>query len=1119
MPDGAPPSDGLLSGWPAESGEQDQSPGPSAARQAAEALMAQGMDLHDGGNLDEAIEAYRRAVDTDPTFVIAHNNLGMVYIDKGELPEAVAALKRAVRADPDYAEAYNNLGYVHRKLKDDARAAAYYEKFLELDPEVDDASKIRQWMEKTRAQVGKLPRIDGPAEEVGEKPEIGSEDMTLILDSKPDFLKTDDDAATAPLAETVGEQDVPPLAEFAPPPHAPPMSAPPMSAPPMPAPRMPAPPVVRPAGAPAQETAESVCEKGIAAFEGGDLQQAETLLRNAAGINPALGVARSALGRVLAKAGRYEEAVEELREAVTLDSSDAAAFYVLGFTLKTLAMEHEAAEAYEHFLELTPDAPEGPKIRSWVESVRASPELTPAELLARASADFQGGRLDEAVAACEQVLVVDGGNAAANVLMGRILLQRGDFIRATTILKRAEPASPSEPEIPFYLGQAYSERGQADEAAQAFERCLQLAPDGPYSQTAREWLESTRGAGAAPAGGQCGYCFRIFPEDELTLHEGKTACPDCLASLGVETGPKVAAPVVRPTVMERAVAIEAAHAKRKRSSGRILRGLLTGSLVLFLLVGVLLLVMRNGWLKGPLESIGVYKAVKTLGLEDVLEGFGIPIPSGVVLVPEGGNGPLPDDGNGGAKPPVAEALAIKGPTDPVPAIPFGPLRVELGYQGGSARPSFRLLSGPAGMEVDADKGTVLWRPFAGGEKFRLPARHMVKVEAATPRGETARFAFEVVVNLAFKEGAVIDAGVPPGERVCLAVGRLNATKDRNPDTIAVAWGRYREGFVKLLYQSAPGRFTRGEAVPLAGQPSSLVVADVTGDGRMDAVVANWYRSRIHVLRQDEAGNMAQDEPLPTARGVSDLAAGDVDGDDRTDLVAAHWAAADIHLYLQRAEGDAPGRLVGPQAKTTTRPSGWNRIFVGPLSGSPKTSSSPKKAHAVYLMCGSIREPLFKVFPVKGGALEYYVPLKNGQLLSERPVDARILRLSNGRRYIAALVGGEKPGLHVLGAKGLDLEEVARADIELAPFPVAMEVADLNNDGADDIAVLYPEELRVYVNAGGPGGPFHVVGVVEIPGGTGPLAVGEFTGDDIPDLLVAREDGRLLVVKATVEVEP
>jgi tetratricopeptide (TPR) repeat protein len=1072
------------------------------------------MDFHDGGKLDEAVEAYRRAVDTDPSFVIAHNNLGMVYIDKGEFPLAIAALKRAVQVDPTYAEAYNNLGYVHRKINEDPLAAAYYEKFIALDPEVDDSAKILQWALKIKAQLGALPSIvpGAASQEESATPDIGSEDRTLIMNNPPADLMAA--LAGTPAAEPGGApvaEPVPGL-DASPPPAVPAAASPPPVMPPPSA--LASPPVISPEEAQARENAEKTCEKGIAAFESGDLAQAEALLREAVSMNAALGVARSALGRVLAKAGRYEEAAEELREAVTLDPADAAAFYVLGFALKTLGMEHEAAEAYEQFLDLTPDAPEGPKIRSWVENVRANPDLTPAELLAQASAGLQAGRVDEAAVACEQVLASDAGNAAANILMGRILFQKSDYIRATTVLKRAETAMPDDAEIPFLLGQAYSERSQADEATQAFERCLQLAPDGPNAATAREWLESISGPQAAPVGGQCGYCFRSFAEDDLSSHDGKMACRDCLASLGAETGGAQAAPSVAvPTGMGRAAAIAAERDRRKRSGAKIVRILLAGGLALFILLGLLLLMMKNGWMQGPLDTIGVYSVVRALGLEGPFKSIGIEMPADSSIGSVDDTDPKdPGDGdNGGGKQPAAKPLAIVGPTEPVRALPLGQLAVEIKTHGGEGKPAFKLLSGPPGMEIDPADGTIRWRPFAGAAELKLPVTHAVEIEAATPEGDSATCAFEVVVDLTFKEGRPIDAGVPAGDQVHLAVGKLNTTSDRDPDTVAVAWGRYRKGFVRLLRQSAPGRFTRGDPLPLEGQPSSLVVADVTGDGRADAVVANWFRSRIHVLRQDETGNIAQDVTLPTAKGVCDLAAGRIDTDDRTDVAAAHWAAPRMHVYLQSAEGDGPGRLFGSSARPTTRPSGWNRIFVGPIHGGAKGG-------IIYLLCGSATEPFFKVFPVMGRTVAPYEPSKNAKLLPERPLEAKLLRAGDGFPCIAALVGGEKPSLHLLGADGNDVVEVARAEIELPPFPIAMEVADLNLDGFDDVVVLYPDKLSIHINAGGRDWRFHALGVVAIPDVSGPLVVGEFTGDDFPDLLVALKNGKLLVVKATVEVK-
>ena len=147
------PASGASSNWPVQgvSGE---------AAQTAESLFNQGLDCHDRGQYDDAIRCYQEAVNADPNMVVAHNNLGMVYIDKGMFQEAIGSLKRTVELEPSYAEAYNNLGFVYRRTGDEGTGAAYYVKFLELAPDVEDAGKIRAWVDQVRSRTGELPPLD-----------------------------------------------------------------------------------------------------------------------------------------------------------------------------------------------------------------------------------------------------------------------------------------------------------------------------------------------------------------------------------------------------------------------------------------------------------------------------------------------------------------------------------------------------------------------------------------------------------------------------------------------------------------------------------------------------------------------------------------------------------------------------------------------------------------------------------------------------------------------------------------------------------------------------------------------------------------------------------------------
>ena len=66
--------------------------------------------MKDQGKLAEAVASYRRALELNPDFAEAHNNLGTTLKDQGKLAEAVASYRRALELNPDFAEVHNNLG-------------------------------------------------------------------------------------------------------------------------------------------------------------------------------------------------------------------------------------------------------------------------------------------------------------------------------------------------------------------------------------------------------------------------------------------------------------------------------------------------------------------------------------------------------------------------------------------------------------------------------------------------------------------------------------------------------------------------------------------------------------------------------------------------------------------------------------------------------------------------------------------------------------------------------------------------------------------------------------------------------------------------------------------------
>ncbi|PYV10196.1 MAG: hypothetical protein DMG07_21595 [Acidobacteria bacterium] len=61
------------------------------------------------GDLDGAVELYRRSIETYPT-AEAYTFLGWTYSFQGKLDEAIVECKKAIEIDPDFGNPYNDIG-------------------------------------------------------------------------------------------------------------------------------------------------------------------------------------------------------------------------------------------------------------------------------------------------------------------------------------------------------------------------------------------------------------------------------------------------------------------------------------------------------------------------------------------------------------------------------------------------------------------------------------------------------------------------------------------------------------------------------------------------------------------------------------------------------------------------------------------------------------------------------------------------------------------------------------------------------------------------------------------------------------------------------------------------
>jgi tetratricopeptide (TPR) repeat protein len=89
---------------------------------------------HKNGRLDDAIAGYVAALEIDPEYSQALNNMGVALRAKGAFHAAVASYRRAIALNPDDPGSHSNLGNALRALGRHGDAEANHRRALEIEP-------------------------------------------------------------------------------------------------------------------------------------------------------------------------------------------------------------------------------------------------------------------------------------------------------------------------------------------------------------------------------------------------------------------------------------------------------------------------------------------------------------------------------------------------------------------------------------------------------------------------------------------------------------------------------------------------------------------------------------------------------------------------------------------------------------------------------------------------------------------------------------------------------------------------------------------------------------------------------------------------------------------------
>jgi serine/threonine protein kinase/Flp pilus assembly protein TadD len=200
---------------------------------------------------------------------------------------------------------------------------------------------------------------------------------------------------------------------------------------------------------------------------GANLKRAEVAAQNALRINPQSTQALIALGTIYGEAGREQQAIRALRQAVVLAPNDETAWQGLGYSCYYAGLNELAERAYRRVIELNPTPPE--------------PHWMHARIL------LYLGKLSEADQEMRQVVAANPDQFKALAYFGGLLYYEGKLDEAETDLERSLQLAPksSDGTPQMMAGFLYASRHQREKIDP---KLLQYRPEQIIDGDAAYWI-------------------------------------------------------------------------------------------------------------------------------------------------------------------------------------------------------------------------------------------------------------------------------------------------------------------------------------------------------------------------------------------------------------------------------------------------------------------------------------------------------------------------------------------------------------------------------------------------------------------------------------------------------
>jgi predicted O-linked N-acetylglucosamine transferase (SPINDLY family) len=230
---------------------------------------------------------------------------------------------------------------------------------------------------------------------------------------------------------------------------------------------------------------------GLVAFQAGRAEQAVDLLAQALHLQPGLSVIHNSLGVALTELGRFEEALASLREALRLRPDYAEAYNNHGNAQKKMGRNREAEASYREALRLRPDfvlahnnlglvLAEERRAEEALASIGKALQLQPDYAEAhhnRGNVYKRLGRWQDAAASYREGLRLWPDHPQFHNDLGVIQAKQRHFVEAEACFRAAVRLQPANADFLNNLGSALTEQERFAEAEACYREALRMTPD------------------------------------------------------------------------------------------------------------------------------------------------------------------------------------------------------------------------------------------------------------------------------------------------------------------------------------------------------------------------------------------------------------------------------------------------------------------------------------------------------------------------------------------------------------------------------------------------------------------------------------------------------------------